>query len=1486
MSQTPGPEYVSYSQLSDLPACSFDFGNDGFAASCNYGGELLQMTAPSDDHGLVYARGDFEYSLYLALARGQKEKGGKSAFGLKVAPSDELAKHGEGPRFRPCCMVERGCFNYRWPFNEFCLHVDTPKPRPTSTPPTSTASSPGAPDVTSNKQKIAASPVGTFSLASYVRDGVLYQILRLSPTLQPGVAKTAELVLTVEPPMRLQSFLRLNQPDSKETEVGLKACEKHDACVSGGLPVTKDRGPVSDMHWRADLFRLESGRAMPIKLARLGKEKEKKDHVFKIGDDFDSLPRFQADLKSLDTNAHHIFVASFRLFEDSKTQPLTASLPPQTCLSPQSISDFVRNGEADAPGTAPLWQATFNERQESMDCVSELCEGSVVGRCLEKILRVDLVPATMPQSNQKHFTLVSNMFLKATVDLKSMFWKVRFLVKVDHLLCRRFKDHPLATAFQCQREHNTCMSESRTVEKYYTGQDQDMITAETTIRRIRYVIGEIATYIVRALLRPAPSPILLPEVHYGDPSHYYAMITLCYLVKHYPNAKWAWQDELSTTGKRWGLGILGDRLPRRKDNHLLCSNNMLTRVKYSMLEWLHYESISRLQHESRQTAEVRVIPSEWQASESRVKKAQATAKTELVHRIASAHVDSYRPDDEIADRLAFLAEELLGAEHSTARHVTERIARRVEEREYTREISLCRSNRASGGTDDGPWEVHALCHHSRLVVAHKRLCAAMTSDAREEAEMEVEHYRKKFYPFLTSEASLMPCWERNNSSARRGFLRSEATAVLASTILDIFEKDIEYHQHGNTESREPILSEPPPTAPSIALYGGSEAGGDAHTHHDNISVLADMRGHFRSRRGNTSSMRHLRRTGERANVEAILIRQLETLEKLANARGVERQINYLEFRPPCRYHPVEFFNSLDDAPELYSNEGIHHRESTIPVVIRETLARQTPPAVPPPSKTSGAVTTSEPLDSLEELLNKSEEETTNRLRELLVGRVKGSRPVDVADGDLWRLDVLEAAKLLRQLAVIDLKTPESLETFTPKPIREAHIVRVVSDSLIDQEVRHRFLLALTPYELPAGLLRLLVYVLHPEMLECFKNHRIQVSRFGVSSRQDTLTMHITLRSWSTRPYTGRPANTPPVYSPWFATKEDDKIHLPVNLRHHAEALGRFPKDLQLHVSSIGMSTNAFGDFSKCTIISSLLSQEQIDVKLGPLAQQIWDNFTHQPQTGRFLVFSLVLGMLTQAIVTHYTVLVNDFLKQTQLGDERLPSYLRDPEKLQDRDADAELRFTLWSLEALAKLNNTVSTSVTTLQEALAEITYACQINSPFAASSTGMLNVGGSKLRSAELESAIHTYLSPLERAYSDLAALQTKLSRKVDLSTRYSNSLSAILALRASRDSYNQNNTIQKLTYLTIGCLPVGLTAALFAVPTEQDVIMGHTGKGWFIGTVMISFAIIFAVAYWLDWLLGVLRMAKDDPRGLAARFTRKKKGGAVVTGRTFLGP
>jgi len=159
------------------------------------------------------------------------------------------------------------------------------------------------------------------------------------------------------------------------------------------------------------------------------------------------------------------------------------------------------------------------------------------------------------------------------------------------------------------------------------------------------------------------------------------------------------------------------------------------------------------------------------------------------------------------------------------------------------------------------------------------------------------------------------------------------------------------------------------------------------------------------------------------------------------------------------------------------------------------------------------------------------------------------------------------------------------------------------------------------------------------MIECFKNHQLRLSRFGLWTKQETVAVHITLRSWAARPHDVG----------FSATREDDKIHLPEYLvrKHHRTRDGKVNVDAELRVSSIGLSTNAFGDFSKCSVVTDLLTEGQIE-ELGQTAQEIWDTFTHQPQTGRLLVFSYVLALLCQQMVVDYNTLMTDFLAITQL----------------------------------------------------------------------------------------------------------------------------------------------------------------------------------------------------------------------------------------------
>lgn len=80
--------------------------------------------------------------------------------------------------------------------------------------------------------------------------------------------------------------------------------------------------------------------------------------------------------------------------------------------------------------------------------------------------------------------------------------------------------------------------------------------------------------------------------------------------------------------------------------------------------------------------------------------------------------------------------------------------------------------------------------------------------------------------------------------------------------------------------------------------------------------------------------------------------------------------------------------------------------------------------------------------------------------------------------------------------------------------------------------------------------------------------------------------------------------------------------------------------IRLEISSVVLSTNPFGDFSKCTSISELIDKKQMETLVEKHAQIVWQKFIHQPQTGRCLVFLLILGKLCQKVVETYKESIN------------------------------------------------------------------------------------------------------------------------------------------------------------------------------------------------------------------------------------------------------
>ncbi|KXX73103.1 hypothetical protein MMYC01_210595 [Madurella mycetomatis] len=132
-----GSTYTSYTQISNRPGCSFDFGSDGYTASCNLGGELLQFTVPSTSEnkitGLLTARADVDDSLSSIVALAQRYRGNKSTFGLKFVSIGATGKGKEKHKFVLGRVVERGAINNRWPFHEYALVQENKKDIETGT---------------------------------------------------------------------------------------------------------------------------------------------------------------------------------------------------------------------------------------------------------------------------------------------------------------------------------------------------------------------------------------------------------------------------------------------------------------------------------------------------------------------------------------------------------------------------------------------------------------------------------------------------------------------------------------------------------------------------------------------------------------------------------------------------------------------------------------------------------------------------------------------------------------------------------------------------------------------------------------------------------------------------------------------------------------------------------------------------------------------------------------------------------------------------------------------------------------------------------------------------------------------------------------------------------------------------------------------------------------------------------------------------------
>lgn len=1357
-SASRGPTYTSYSQFAHVPNSSFDWGEDGYAGCSNQGGELLYLSAPSK-FGLIMARGHFSPSLYASLSRSQFEFGGPSTFGLEVAQcpyaydpeagdsqNDELSSK-NGSSFILGSMIDRGCFNYRWPVTEYYLDRHPNQDQVASSNGTETA-----------HDTARELHVGTCQIFSCAKDEMFYQVLHIEEGagIDTRFPLDSQIVLTIGGPVWFNSF-KAQVPKGRVAKTTMSPSlqfMKEDRYL-----LAKDRSPpdpTNIIRYRDN----NKGRTMEIKVYQLRDGEYHELPMTRSRLEVDSGPKFQEEkefiaaynavgkLKDLPldkTPRSATFLAAIRLFDEDESGgvewPALAELP-----NSKELYDHVGVEPTCSKATGEMWKSIFLNQPTKSDPVLDLAEFHLIGRSLEKILQVDILPAKFvddsEEDHKEYATLVSNLFVRANIDLKSLFWKIRYLIRTHNFLSL------LRTAKDKANESN--------------------ITVKFQMERIQTKVENVIRYLAKALLEPAtgateePHTRMMPDSHIPGESNYYYVMTTIWYVWNYCNYFNAIPDRTSD----WKSDLWAQLATKQKRKPVLYTQNRLPsdlwtfatadREKVHLLQWYHYRSLMKL-------CEKGVLHESWEEPGLKQKVAHLEEAAKIVSSAKLSSRVPYSADDEIFDRLSFVSDELdleklkSNGKSNGLSSIEWLSLNRVKRRDFTRSLNPGWVRRGVERSTSGPWEIHALCHHSDLVVLMKEERNEKGWSAEKKAEAEV--LKRRISAFLNSEGTLFSCWERAHANSRGSWLNSEVTAVVATTFINILGR---------------------------ALDGGSLINTDA-TDGDLVSV------------GTSAPEQQKKLLLEVLQLQGLLKTQVEGGENFRSEPGLLAPIQWTLFRLPRKYHPDNFFNSLEATPDLYKPDELN--KFPVPWSLRTEI--RTP-------------------DELGEFDEDKIRDEVLKMKCLSVVDIKATNPDVFVDPDdfMW------------QIQPFKYESEDSLKDLS----------WALYENLVDQEVQHRFLTVIPKQEqgkpdtIPRSLLELLVYVYHPESANCLGDHIRNFSRFSCQAR-DTWIASITLPSWAVQqaPPTGEelssskgPHGNPTEFSfPWKYHEVWEKVpEVNENMI------------FKLQVSSLILSTNAFGDFSKCTVVSGLFKDDSnIKSIIDKDVRKLLGEFIHQPQTARCLVFLLLTGKMCQKIVEDYEKAISK-LDSVLIIDKILDGIETDKLEL------LYLGLSHWSSSALLKLQGTLNSIVVTMTEAKEYL--------------MAQIQEGPGKC-SLALEKICQEYLTEFESSLVQLDVVNSRLEQRMKLNKREEAIFETESEKRDRKLSLSQNATIERLTYLTIVYLPITLLSAIYAIPGEHHVLFNDMSLQWFLLGILIASVATYILAGYIGGVVEWLKIAWD---------------------------
>jgi hypothetical protein len=482
-------------------------------------------------------------------------------------------------------------------------------------------------------------------------------------------------------------------------------------------------------------------------------------------------------------------------------------------------------------------------------------------------------------------------------------WKIRFLIRVHKFLSYIHRTKASETSDKGKAKETEETENSEKAEHPEQPEQPELIE-EFQLKRIKFQMERIKTsvenivrYLAKALLEPplkkTTKTAMMPDhCVAGESNYYYVMMTIWYVWNYFhdddPGWTFDWAGQLR--GKEGASStLLGPhRLP--PDEWTFATAD---RDKVQLLQWYHYGSLLKL-------CENGVLDKLWKGPSLDAKVRRLANAAKMVSSAKLSSREPYVADDEIFDRLSFVSDELhLEKLRPTDPGVVASLSiKRVKGRDFTRILNPGWLPKNVEESTSSPWEIHALCHHSCLVALTKEEKTGQDWRTREHTHSEAEGFRKDICTFLNAEGTLIPCWERAHAKYRKGWLRSEATPVVGTTLIIILHKTMELASKIASEAEK-----------ASAGDGSSPSSPTNRAQSEWPQTLAKWPQY---------SMDHEKRIiREVRHLGGLMKGQLDAFERFTNEPGFQPPIVWKSFRPPCTYHPDSFTNSLEDTPQLY-----------------------------------------------------------------------------------------------------------------------------------------------------------------------------------------------------------------------------------------------------------------------------------------------------------------------------------------------------------------------------------------------------------------------------------------------------------------------------------------------------------------------------------------------------------------------------------------